>query len=298
MAVKYVARGRYRSPANRFLSGMTAALFIMSGLAVASPLFLRQNANAAAEPGTVTVRESDVTRQAENTPPTDNWVSYFRTPASTSSFRTGPGTPPLGTGSLELSTPTSGDKVTVFNYDHIGTALEDVNAIAYSTYRTAGSLQQVAALNLQVDVNGDDPGGFTTLVFEPVYNTDQGPVVSGVWQDWDAYNGGNAIWWSSNPIPGAPNRDTFVTWDTILEQNPDAVIVGGVGVNQGSGNPGLVTAVDGFTFNATTYNFEPNLVTPSSRDACKNDGWKTLGTAENTTFKNQGQCVSYAARNS
>src|SRR3712207_6864205 len=62
------------------------------------------------------------------------------------------------------------------SYDHIGTALADVDDIAYNTYRTAGSAQQVAALNLQVDYNGAAAGGFTTLVFEPVYNTNQGPV--------------------------------------------------------------------------------------------------------------------------
>jgi hypothetical protein len=31
---------------------------------------------------------------------------------------------------------------------------------------------------------------------------------------------------------------------------------------------------------------------PTSKDACKNGGWKTFN---NPTFKNQGQCVSYVA---
>ena len=76
-----------------------------------------------------------------------------------------------------------------FNYDHVGTALSAIHEIGYSTYRSAGNDQQVPALNLEVDVNGAAPGGFTTLVFEPVYNTTQGAVVSGQWQTWDAYNG-------------------------------------------------------------------------------------------------------------
>lgn len=75
----------------------------------------------------------------------------------------------------------------------------------------------MAALNIQVDINGAAPGGFTTLVFEPVYNTGQGAVVSGQWQTWDAYMGGSAIWWSSNPINVAPTRDDFVTWQSIVE---------------------------------------------------------------------------------
>jgi hypothetical protein len=155
-------------------------------------------------------------------------------------------------------------------------------------------------MNLQVDVNGAGPAGFTSLVFEPVYNTAQGAVVSGQWQSWDAYAGGNAVWWSSNAIPGAPNRDTFVSWNTILAANPDAVILGGVGINQGSGNPGVVTAVDAFTFDGVTYDFElvkdedgdgiPDTAPPTNKDQCKKDGWKSFN---NPTFKNQGDCVSY-----
>ena len=245
----------------------------------------------------VIVTESDVTRQAENTPPIDNWVLYTRN-AGNGVFGTGPGTPPLGVGSLELSTPTGADKVTLFNFDRIGTALGDIDAIGYATYRTAGSLQQVAALNIQVDVNGAAPGGFTTLVFEPVYNTGQGAVVTGEWQTWDAYKGGNAIWWSSNPIPAAPNRDTFVSWNSIVAANPDAVIVGGFGVNQGSGNPGLIAAVDALTIGAngdtTVYDFEPYAVA-TTKDQCKDGGWRGVRTAKGEAFRNQGDCVSYVA---
>lgn len=233
----------------------------------------------------------DVAIQAENTPPTKPWVAYTRN-AGTSTFTQGPATPPAGTGSLQLSTPTGADKITVFNYDHVETELAAVTAMGYSTYRTAGSASQVAALNLEVDINGAASGGFTTLVFEPVYNTSQGAVVSGAWQDWDAYAGGDAVWWSSNPIPSAPNRDTFVSWDTIVAANPDAVVVGGVGVNQGSGNPALVTNVDAFTFDDVTYDFEVPKGPPTSKDQCKNGGWQTFN---NPTFKNQGDCVSYVA---
>jgi hypothetical protein len=251
--------------------------------------------SAFAESTTVVVTESDITRQAENTPPTDNWVLYTRN-AGNGAFRVGPATPPLGVGSFETVTPTGADKVTLFNYDHVGTPLADVDDISYSTYRATGNDQQVAALNIQVDINGAAPGGFTTLVFEPVYNTDQGAVVSGEWQDWDAFNDGNAIWWSSNPIPSAPNRDTFVTWNTIVAANPDAVILGGFGVNQGSGNPALTTAVDaltlGYSGDSITYNFE-EFVVATSADQCKKGGWEDLRRTDGTPFKNQGDCVSF-----
>jgi hypothetical protein len=277
------------------LFAATAAIALV-GLTSVSP--------AQAATTTDQVFPEDVATQPENTPPSKSWVAYVRN-AGASAFEQGPATPPLGTGSLEVSTPTGADKLTVFNYDHIGTALSDVDAISYSTYRSAAdNPAQVASINLQVDVNGAATGGFTTLVFEPVYNTGQGTVVSSAWQDWDAYDGGQAIWWSSNAIPSAPNRDTFVTWDTIVAANPDAVIVGGIGVNQGSGNPGLVTNVDALELGArgdsVVYDFElikdldgdgiPDTAPPTDKDQCKNDGWTSFN---NPTFKNQGDCVSY-----
>src|SRR5688572_3491357 len=105
---------------------------------------------------TVVVSEANVIRQAENTPPTNNWVLYTRpgTPPTAGVFVPGPGIPPMGCGSFQLTTISGAEKVFLFNYDHIGTRLSDINAISYSTYRTVGSLQQVAALNLQIDYNG------------------------------------------------------------------------------------------------------------------------------------------------
>ena len=126
---------------------------------------------------------------------------YTRTPASAGVFQNGPGTPPAGTGSLTFSTPTSADKVVAFNYDHVG--INWPTSTKWVTRPTAPRARaQVASINIEVDYNGAAPGGFTTLVFEPVYNTVAGHGRNGVWQTWDAYQGGQAIWWSSNPIPG------------------------------------------------------------------------------------------------
>jgi hypothetical protein len=254
---------------------------------------------------TEVVTEADVTRLSENMPPTDDWVLYTRvgTPPTAGAFVDSPPAPPSGTGSLQLTTASGNEKVFLFNYDHVGTDLGDVKAIAYSTYRASGSAQQVAALNLQVDFNGAATGGFTTLVFEPVYNTDQGPVVSGEWQDWTA--SGSGVWWSTQPINGqcaGASAACDKTWGEIVANNPDAVITGGVGVNQGSGNPGLVSSVDAFTFDETTYDFEvirdldrdgiEDTAPPTDKDQCKQGRWKAFN---NPTFENQGGCVSWVA---
>lgn len=244
------------------LAGLAALAVVAGGFA---------NATAVAAGTTETVAESSVTRQAENTPPTDNWVLYTRagTPPTAGAFVDGPATPPEGTGSLQLSTVTGAEKVFLFNYDHVGTPIAEVDDIAYSTYRQAGSAQQVAALNVQIDSNGAAPAGFATLVFEPVYNTDQGTVESGEWQDWDAAP--NGIWWSTQPINGqcaGATADCDKTWAEIVANNPEATILA-VGVNQGSGNPGLVSSVDAFTFDETTYDFE--VVGDADGDGVKDD---------------------------
>ena len=249
---------------------------------------------------TVVITNDDVARQQENTPPTRNWVLYTRTPTSLGTFRTGPGSPPSGVGSLETVTPTGGDKVYIFNYDHIGTLLADIDKMGYATYRSAGTGVALPALNLQVDINGGAllPGDFTTLVFEPYFNTDQPAVQDATWQTWDAYNGGQAMWWSTRAIPGVACVHCPVTWNQIVSANPNATIVGGYGINQGSGNPGITASSDVLSISyddvCVTYDFEPYKVA-TSKDACKNGGWKTLRRADGSSFKNQGDCVSYVS---
>jgi hypothetical protein len=215
--------------------------------------------NATAATTTEIISPPDVTTQAENTPATDQWVLFQRVAApGTGTFVNGPGTPPLGTGSIQLATPTAAHKVFLFNYEHVGKSLGAVDALSYSTYRTAGTGSVVASLNLQVDFNGAAAGGFTTLVFEPIYNTAQGAVVSNVWQTWNALLA-TGKWWSTQPITGQCGGAAVAcwrSWSQIVANNPAAVITGGIGINQGSGNAGIVSAVDALTFDETTYDFE------------------------------------------
>lgn len=229
------------------------------GFAALSP------STAVADCTPIVVTEGDVTRQLENTPPTDDWVLFTRagTPATAAAFVAGPATPPLGAGSLRLQTSTGSEKVFLFNYNHVGTPLADISKLSYSTYRTAGTGQQLTALNMQVDFNGAAAGGFTTLVFEPVYNTAQATVVNGQWQNWNAFGSGR--WWSTAQINGqcaGASTACQRTWSQIVANNPDAVITGGFGFNQGSGNAGLIANVDALAIEHNgvcyTYDMEPD----------------------------------------
>ena len=61
------------------------------------------------------------------------------------SLVSGPATPPLGAGSLQMSVSGSTDHWSVYNYDHDGAALSAITALSYSTYTdnttTAPALQ-------------------------------------------------------------------------------------------------------------------------------------------------------------
>ncbi len=66
-------------------------------------------------------------------------------------------------------------------------------------------------------------------------------------------------------------------------------------MNEGSFNSGIVSNADALYVSLsgakTTYDFELTKPLPTSKDQCKKGGWKNYG----DTFKNQGDCESFAA---
>jgi len=132
-----------------------------------------------------------------------NWFTAETQGDGAVTFVSGPGNPPLGCGSLQMSLSTYTSKAQYLTSNYIGTPLSNITAISYWAYRSSTSTNfatQTISLNIHVDVNGAAPGGLTTLVYEPLYQS--GTVMNDTWQLWDAYNGGNAIWWSTQAIPG------------------------------------------------------------------------------------------------
>ena len=251
-----------------------------------------------------------------------DWHTSDTRAPGTGTFEEGPASPPLGTGSFEVSTPTSTAKAQLFTDGYDGIALADVDGIGYSTYRdpaSTGFVAGVAALNLRIDLTGDgNPDAY--MVYEPYQDLGNAAVQTGVWQDWDAYRGGAAKWWI-NTGAGGCGQATPCTWSTIVAANPAATIEegpscgpggvkvpcpGSLGVNQGSGNPGIISNVDALYVSVdgshVAYDFEvirdadgdgtADTAPPTDTDACKKGGWATFN---NPSFKNQGQCVSYVA---
>lgn len=136
-------------------------------------------------------------------------------------FVTGPGTAPLGSGSLQISASGS-QRRNLATYQFTGTVLSTITELKFSTYNPSGgnggSANRSGYLHFNVDFDGSDSFQ-RRLVFVPSQN---GTVVQDSWQEWDAIAGGAALWSYSGPtwpITGQPG--TFLkSWAQILADYP------------------------------------------------------------------------------
>ncbi len=198
-----------------------------------------------------------------------NWGFLVETGAGTGEFVNGPGTPPLGNGSAQLTLDTTSSGVAIGTQQFTGTRLDVLTALGYSTYNSVGNNTVAPALQINIDYDLTDS---TTswqgrLVFEPYYDN---TIVDGTWQTWDALAG---HWWSSgNPVVGDASTTRHCPISspcdltTLLGHYPDAGVqtgsLSGVLFKAGSGwLAGYTGSVDDFTIGIngtdTTYNFEP-----------------------------------------
>lgn len=239
------------------------------------------------------------------------WTFASETGATgTGAMVNGPATPPLGSGSAQLTTSAATDGVVLALAGYQGTRLDEITSLDYSTYRTAGGPALAIALQFNVDADVTDANTAFQgrLVYEPYYTQ---AVFTNVWQTWtpqDNTTGESGIgnWWFSNGGLAAASGCSIAspcTWDEVLTAFPNAGVhptLGAVILKAGSGWTGFDGNVDDLTIGVngdeTTYDFELDepLVSPTSKDACKNDGWMSFN---NPTFKNQGDCVSWANYN-
>jgi hypothetical protein len=223
-----------------------------------------------------------------------DWIVDNQSSAGAGAFVSGPAGQPYGGGSFQLATNSDADRIGVYTGNQIGVPLNAISSLSYCTYRDASSTVAGHLLpSIQLEVGGFANGvTYATMVFEPVYQPGASFAV-GSWQCWDAFKGGNAIWWATKGIPGAPNAfNSFVPWSDIVSNNPDAVIVGRFGTKAGGGWAGTFLGnVDGLEMNGTIYDFNPR---PFTKEDCKNGGWQNF---TDPVFKNQGDCVSYFASN-
>ncbi len=167
----------------------------------------------------------------------------------------GPATPPLGQGSLQLNVTGTNDHWSVYNYDHIGTKLSDISALGYSTYTDNGTTDPV----LQMEINPGNSSGtdagvtYSTLNFEPYLQS--AGVTPNTWQTWDVLSGNV---WGTN-LTGAPDGYPL-SWSDFLATYPNATIIGGFGIDVGSGWSAMTGEANALTIGTAatfSYDFEP-----------------------------------------
>ncbi len=216
-------------------------------------------------------------------------------------------TAPLGTGTLQLltgdSTPSpSQDKA---NYSRVeNQALSGINELSYQTKQVSSTfVAGSASYQLSTCLYGvttmacvDGPGeDWANLVFEPYVSEGNAAVLANQWQTWNVAAGNL---WATRDIGTGTMMSGYETYtlSQLKSLYPSAVVIGQA-VNVGSGNPNWDIRVDAVNFNGTLYNFEQKLPTPTDKDQCKKDGFRTLSDKNGNLFKNQGQCVSSVVSN-
>ena len=221
----------------------------------------------------------------------------------------GPSTPPAGLGSAELSVSASNQGYAFGKSEFLGTKLSDLTTLSYWSYQDASNPSNATAIALQLNVDKDvtdsDNSWQGRVVYEPYLNNG-GTVPLGVWSRWDALNGGNANWWltkSSTVFGGNCSMSSPCTLSQLVSLYPNIGIhptLGAVIFKAGSGWSAFNGNVDDLTVGVngtdTNYDFEAQapLVSPVSKDECKNGGWQTFN---NPVFKNQGDCISWVQSN-
>lgn len=202
---------------------------------------------------------------------------------------------PTGFGVASLEMATSNSFTAVARYlEAPAMSLSQLTQASYWTKQNASlNLTQTANLVMDVDLNGDYMTD-ETLTFKPSLQPGGAPVLNGVWQYWDATD---AEFLTSNSY-GSLNAASLYKLSDIKTMYPSAII-NIIGLQVGDNTPSSTIDVDGLTLGSTVYDFEKvaptqNVVdVPKTIEDCKQYGWEHLFMSDGTSFKNQGQCVSY-----
>ena len=215
----------------------------------------------------------------------NNWYLYDdqtdtqQSDTAAHGFVTGPGTPPLGTGSVHL-TKTTTDKYGIATAQFASTSLASITALSYSTYTATGTLAQAPSLGFDVDAGTGVTGYQGRLTYEAYYTH---TINAGTWQTWDtmdnASSGGNGNWWFSHAASTPANgkivttctQSTPCTWAQVLAAFPNAKMANPGQLilrTNGADNEVFDGNVDNLTLGIngtnTIFDFDPTPAAPST----------------------------------
>ncbi len=178
---------------------------------------------------------------------------------------TGPATPPLGSGSAELSVDGTG-RMSLGTLAFAGTRLDQLTELSYSAYRSSVDAGNNLAVTLQFDADFDLTDADTTfqgrLVFEPYLTSGGGTVAEDTWQQRDALAGN---WFASRaPFNASCSQAAPCSTAQVLSLWPDVGLRASIGTLLfRAGGPwagGFVGNMDSLTVgvgtNSTTFDFE------------------------------------------
>ena len=178
-------------------------------------------------------------------------------------LRAGPGTPPMGIGSLGIRTGGPGDAAAFGNQvDFQGDLVADITTLEYSVYTTQENIDKapnnLPSIKFEINPNlASTPSTFSTMVFVP------DPVAANQWTHIDATTTG--MWGLTGAAATATGCDlngTLCTWDglqTALDDGGAAATIYSVQFGKGR-DFAFSGAVDGLVINNQTFDFEPNGV--------------------------------------
>lgn len=225
----------------------------------------------------------------------------------------GPGTAPLGNGSARLLVNATNEGLLLAKPTYLGTQLDDITSLSYSTYRSSADAGNNLAASIQLGWDEDstaNPAFRGRLVFEPYFANPAG-VLEDTWQTWDALTASDG-WWTTMSGATLCIQSNPCSWTEVLAAYPNAEIdegiFGFIGFKIGSGvtfDGNVDNFVFGTTADTTTYDFDPEVACTTTcyvNDATGDDanGGDTPTTAKKTIQAgvdavNAGGTVSVAA---
>jgi hypothetical protein len=174
----------------------------------------------------------------------------------------GPGTPVLGIGSARMNPSSLGTNKLLFaTLEFAGTRLVDINHFSYFTYVTSGDAPYVQ-MGIDDDVTDTDDGWKGRVVWVP---SDQGAVVPGAWQYWDANEG--LYYGTQAPVNTVCSVGNKCTKSELLAAFPNIGLSNGPGLGfigfraDDNWNVSVDAVSVGTTGGFKTFDFEPTVPT-------------------------------------
>ena len=191
--------------------------------------------------------------------------------AGQSSLAAGPGTPPMGSGSLHLSVTGAGDRAAFGDpIDFAGIELDSITDLSYASYNPDAVPAVRPSLRFEINPHlADDStaGGvfeFSTLTYEPSPGASGWVTHANIQDDHNWYLSGDAGT-ATGCVNTVQGLCTLTEVKDRLNANADPdtaqpAISSGVYFALGSGIAATTGAVDKFVFNNFTFDFEPSGV--------------------------------------